>query len=74
MYSIIATFAGSAGYGSSSAETGLQMDAAAAPVATATPVSFDAVNNSILTYTLGAAVAIIIAIAIVGLLLLRKRP
>ena len=73
-YRIIATFKGSNGYYMSSAETSLVMDAAAAPAATATPVSFDAVNNSILTYTLGAAVAIIIAIAIVGLLLLRRRP
>lgn len=73
-YRIIATFKGSNGYYMSSAETSLVMDAAAAPAATATPVSFDAINNSTLTYTLGAAIAIIIAIAIVGLLLLRKRP
>jgi len=73
MYSIIASFAGSAGYGSSSAETHLQMDAMATAAPTASPVSFDAINNSILTYTLAAAVAIIIAIA-VAVMLLRKRP
>jgi hypothetical protein len=75
MYSIIATFKGSDSYFTSSAETSLIVGAAAAtPAATATPVSFDAINNSTLTYTLGAAIAIIIAIAIVGLLLLRRRP
>jgi hypothetical protein len=72
-YRIVATFAGSEGYFKSSAETGLLMGAAATPVPTASPVSFDAINNSVMTYTLAAAIAIIIAIALVGLMILRKK-
>jgi hypothetical protein len=72
-YKIIATFAGSDGYYKSSAESGLQLDSAASAAPTPSPVSFDAINNSIITYTLGIGIAIIIAIA-VAVLILRKRP
>ena len=69
-YHIIATFAGSASYGSSFAETYMGVGEAA-PTASPYPV----VNlPPTETYFTISTVAIIIAIAIVGILLLRKRP
>ena len=73
-YAIIATFQGNGAYGPSNAETNIYASEAHAETPTATPINLDSVNNSVMTYTLGAAIAIIIAIAILGLLLLRKRP
>jgi hypothetical protein len=74
-YTVVATFAGSGGYYGSSAETYFY---ASAPPATPAPTSAPASNlatASDLTYGIAVAViAIIIAIAIVGLLLLRKKP
>jgi len=71
-YQIIASFGGTNSYWSSSADTTLQIEAAPSAAPTAAPVNFDAINNSIMTYTLAAAIAIIIAIAI-AVLLLRKK-
>jgi hypothetical protein len=74
LYKITATFAGTPAYGSSYATTGLTVGSAAiAPTPTATPISFDAINNNVTSTVIGVVVAIIIAIAIVGLLILRKR-
>ncbi len=73
-YQIIATFAGSASYSGSFSQTYITVNSAAAtPAPTATPLNMAAVNASIMTYTVIAAIAIIIAIAIVGVLMLRKR-
>jgi len=72
-YQIIATFEGSASYGSSFAQT--YMAVAEAPAATPAPTPTPAPMTD--TYILGSTIGIIIAIVIVGLLLvllLRKRP
>ncbi len=73
-YTITATFMGDDSYGSSWAETHAAVVEAPAASPTSTPISFDAINNTIMTGLAAVAVAIIIAIAIVGLLILRKRP
>jgi hypothetical protein len=73
-YQIIATFAGDDSYGSSNAANAVTVIAAAAtasPVPTPAPVNA-ATPNDIMTDVALATVAIIIAIAIVGILLLRK--
>jgi hypothetical protein len=69
-YTIITTFGGSDSYFASHAETAMAMGDAAAtaspyPLVTMPPTE---------TYIALSTVAIIIAIAVVGLLLLRKRP
>ena len=70
-YTITATFAGSESYYSSFAETAAAAsEAAATPAAPQYPVPYDYTMQII-----GAAIAVIIAIAIVGLvLILRKKP
>lgn len=74
-YQIIATFAGTSGYGPSYAQTYFAVDdTAATPPPAATPVTEAAIVSAIMTYTAAAAIAIIIAIAVVAVLLLRKRP
>ena len=74
-YTVYASFGGSESYYPSHAVTAFSVD----PVhPTETPTnnqpSFDAVTQSVQTTVALAAVAIIIAVAIVGLLLLRKKP
>ena len=74
-YKVIATFHGTNGYWPSYSETSFVVDQAAAiptPVAT-TPTNL-ATTSDLMAYIVGATIAIIIAIAIVGLLLLRKHP
>ena len=74
-YTIIATFHGSGAYGSSFATAYMNVgEAAATPAPTATPLSETTITSAIMMDTALAAVAIIIAIAIVGILILRKRP
>jgi hypothetical protein len=68
-YTIIATFGGSKSYYSSYAETAIYVDEAPPP----TPEPAVLTLPPFETYIMGATVAIIIAIAIVGLLLFRKR-
>jgi len=70
-YTIIATFAGSESYYSSYAETYAVVSEAPPASPTPTPA---APLPPIETYFVVATVAIIIAIAIVGILMLRKRP
>ena len=67
-YKILATFEGSESYWSSSGQTGLLVTAA--PQATAAPAA--APDNT--PMFIASTAAIIIAVAIVGVLLLRKRP
>jgi outer membrane protein assembly factor BamB len=68
-YQIIATFAGSKSYGPSSATT--YLDVVEAPTATAPPEYPQPIDPTMtIVY---AAIAIIIAVAIVGILLLRKK-
>ena len=69
LYQIIATFAGSESYGSSYETT--YLSAVEAPLASPTPPPISLPPTE--TYVIGFGVAIIIAIAIVGILILRKR-
>jgi hypothetical protein len=71
LYHIYATFAGSNSYYTSSASTYATVaSASSSPSPTSTPIA----NPPYELYTIGMGVAIIVAIAVVGLLLLRKRP
>jgi outer membrane protein assembly factor BamB len=70
-YTVIATFAGTNSYWPSYAETAIGVDEAPAEPAAPEPA---APLPPYETYTIGTGIAIIIAVAIVGLMLLRKRP
>jgi hypothetical protein len=74
-YTVYASFAGSNGYWPSHASTAFAVEpAAATPAPTAPPQTDIATTGTIMSAMAIGVVAIIIAIAIVGLLLLRKRP
>ena len=74
-YTVYASFAGSESYWPSHAITSFAVDpAAASPAPTETPQSNLVTTTDLLMYLAVGVVAIIIAIAVVGLLLLRKRP
>ena len=68
-YTIVATFAGSESYWQSHAETALLVEEEPQPTPTATPVPQEPVG----TYFTVSTVAIIVAIAIVAFLILRRR-
>ncbi len=70
-YTITATFVGSGAYSSSWAQT--YVNIAEAPAATATPTTSALTMPPFETYFAASTIAIIIAVAIVGLLILRKR-
>jgi len=71
VYRITATFKGDDSYGSSWAETAVSIGPAPTPTETTEP---QVVNlPPIETYFIGATAAIIIAVAIVGVLLLKKK-
>ncbi len=72
-YTVYASFAGSESYYSSSAMTSFSVDQAATPAPTAAPLSDVATNANLMTFMVIGVIAIIIAIAIVGFLVLRKR-
>jgi hypothetical protein len=73
-YNIIASFAGSDAYGSSSAATGVVVSAPAATVApvTTTPINMDTVNNTVVMSAIAVGIAVIIAVALATVLILRK--
>jgi hypothetical protein len=74
-YKVIATFQGNNGYWPSKSETTFVVDPAApTPSPVANPPSNLATTSDLMSYIVGATIAIIIAIAIVGLLMLRKKP
>jgi hypothetical protein len=74
-YTVIATFAGSGGYYGSSAQSYVYASAApATPAPTAAPASNLSTTTDLMLGFAVAIIAIIIAIAIVGLLLIRKKP
>ena len=74
IYMITATFAGSNSYFGSSAETAVTVQTVSATV-TPAPVTLNyATTTDLMMYLAVGVIAIIIAIAIVGLLLLRKKP
>jgi hypothetical protein len=68
-YTLIATFGGSESYWRSSAETAFNVEEAPQPTPEPTPEPAPMTD----TYVSGFGIAIIVAIAIVGVLLLRKR-
>jgi hypothetical protein len=72
-YTVMASFAGDESYGSSSAATALTVGPAPASP-TPTPEPPEAAPDNTPLYILAATIAIIIAVAIVGMLILRKRP
>jgi hypothetical protein len=71
-YEIIASFAGDESYGSSSASTTVVVGAASetTPQATTSNITMPPVE----LYTIGSAIAVIIAVAVATLLILRKKP
>ncbi|MCW4030056.1 MAG: PQQ-binding-like beta-propeller repeat protein [Candidatus Bathyarchaeota archaeon] len=69
-YTIVSTFGGSESYFSSHAQTAMAAEEGA-PTPTPSPVATTAPTDM---YILASTIAIIIAIAIVGILMLRKRP
>ena len=71
-YVVTATFAGDDSYGSSWAET--HVGVVEAPVVTSTPTQTPLTMPPFEIYTVGTGIGVIIAVAIVGLLILRKRP
>jgi hypothetical protein len=73
-YKITATFEGDDSYGSSYAQAAAVVVNApqATPTATSAPINA-ATTSDLMTYMVAGVIAIIIAIAIVGALLLRKR-
>ncbi len=73
-YQIIATFSGTNSYYGSSDSTYMNVQASATPNPTSAPVSGLATMSALTIGIVAAVIAIIIAISIVGLLLLRKRP
>ena len=76
-YTIIATFAGSNSYYTSTAQTTMQSVTPATPTATTAPLSNSATTTDLIMYVAVGVIAVIIAIAIVGTLLLmavRKHP
>jgi hypothetical protein len=74
-FTITATFKGDDSYGSSFATTFASLtEEGSSPTATTTTViNFDEVNSNVTSTVIAAAIAIIIAIAIVGILTLRKK-
>ena len=71
-YKVTATFTGDDSYGSSWAQTYVSTEDQA-PEATATPLA-QAATPPYEIYIVGSAIAVIIAVAIVGLILVRKKP
>jgi hypothetical protein len=69
-YTIIASFAGSAAYYGSYAETAIGVDEA--PAATAAPEYPQPIDNTLTIVAVG--IAIIIVVVIVGLMILRRKP
>ena len=69
-YKIIASFAGDYSYGSSAAATGITVG----PAPTAAPTLVSATPADYTLTIIGAAIAVIIAVAILGIMLYRKRP
>jgi PQQ-like domain len=74
-YTITATFGGSDSYYTSTAQTTMQFASQAESTPTSAPLITNAATTAdLMTYMVVGVIAIIIAIAIVGLLLLKKKP
>ncbi len=73
-YTVYASFEGSRAYYPSHAVTAFSVDSAATPAPTQQVLTGLATSAELMMYIVGATVAIIIAIVVVGLLIIRKRP
>jgi len=73
-YTVYAIFAGSESYYPTAAETSFHVSESVTPAPTATPISNIATTTDLMTYTAIAAIAIILAVAVATVLLLRKHP
>ena len=74
-YTVYSAFTGTNSYWPSYAETSFAIDTASSTTApTVTAATSVATTTDLMLYIVGATIAIIIAIAIVGLLILRKHP
>ena len=73
-YQVFAHFEGTNGYWPSSSETSFVVDSEPTTGPTTAPITGFATASDLAIYMIGGVIAIIIAIAIVGLLILRKRP
>jgi len=73
-FQVIASFAGSNSYYPSSSSTYVYAGETPTQAPTATPITGIATTADLMTYLAAGVIAIIIAIAIVGLLILRKHP
>jgi exosortase/archaeosortase len=73
-YQVIASFKGSNSYYPSSSSTYLYAGETPTQAPVVTPASNAATASDVMTYLAAGVIAIIIAIAVVGLLILRKRP
>jgi outer membrane protein assembly factor BamB len=75
VYKITATFMGDGSYGSSWDETGLIVgQAQATPSSSSSAISVNDVVGPLSVYIIAGVIAVIIAIAIVGVMILRKHP
>ncbi|HUK85433.1 MAG TPA: hypothetical protein VLU95_06195, partial [Candidatus Acidoferrum sp.] len=72
-YTIIATFAGSNSYYGSTAQTYLYASSPSATPEPTTTVSSSVTANDVMLYVVGAAIAIIIAIAIATVIIVRRK-
>ncbi len=70
MYTVVATFAGSESYYPSSSQAAFAVDTVSS---TPAPTTGATAQSPLELYIIGAAIAVIIAVAIVGALILRKR-
>ena len=73
-YQVFAHFEGTNGYWPSSSATSFVVDSEPTTGPTTAPITGFATASDLAIYMIGGVIAIIIAIAIVGLLILRKRP
>jgi len=73
-YTVYAIFAGSESYYPTAAETSFHVSESVTPAPTTTPISNVATTTDLMTYTAIAAIAIILAVAVATVLLLRKHP
>ena len=74
-YTVFVNFVGTNGYWPSNSQDTFDISAAVPTTQpTAAPIENLATTTDLMMYIVGAAIAIIIAIAIVGILLLRKKP
>ncbi len=74
-FTVTATFAGTQAYYGSSADTAFCASAAVSATTTPAPVTENfATTSDLMMYMVGGVIAVIIAIAIVGLLIIRKKP